>query len=132
MRSMETSWRRETTKTSKERNSEQERLRIQQREYYNSLSDQVRSVTNRKRFEDMMTNQERQLNQKNIQAYESMEPVLYSNKIGYHNSPNKQVDLGKIINNQSYNLPLNGIQKLNVAQTGAGNLLAPEIPLDLK
>ena len=45
----------------KERN-EQERFKNQQKQYFNSLNSQAKGVQNRKRFEDMMTDQERQLN----------------------------------------------------------------------
>ena len=41
---------------------EQQYMRDQQKTYFKSLNSQVREVTNRKRFEDMMTDQERQLN----------------------------------------------------------------------
>ena len=111
---------------------EQEEFRNKQKEYFNSLADQVKVTSNRKRFEDMMTNQERQLNQKNIDAYQNMEPVLYSNKVGYKNSPKKQIDLGKITNNeQLLQQRSNGIHKLNIAQAGIGNLIAPEVSPDL-
>jgi len=44
--------------------SEQQKFRNQQKVYFNSLNDQVRQATNRKRFSEMMTDQERKLNQK--------------------------------------------------------------------
>lgn len=111
---------------------EQQDFRNKQKEYFNHLSDQVKATSNRKRFEDMMTNQERQLNQKNIEAYENMEPVLYSNKIGYKNSPIKQIDIGKITNYENLAQQRNGgINKLNIAHTAMGNIIAPEVSPDL-
>lgn len=110
---------------------EQEQYRNQQKEYLNSLNTQVKEVGHRKRFEDLMTDQERMLNQKDINAYESMEPVLYSNKIGFHSSPQKSKDINKLGNGaiiiQEKNL---GLNKKNIAHTGTGDIIAPQIGYD--
>jgi hypothetical protein len=77
----------------KRERKEQEMFRNQQKTYLSSLNNQVRLATNRRKFEDMMTDQERQLNKKDLSAYELMEPKLYSNKIGFHNSPVKSMGI---------------------------------------
>lgn len=110
---------------------EQEQYRNQQKEYLSSLNTQVKEVGHRKRFEDLMTDQERMLNQKDINAYESMEPVLYSNKIGFHSSPQKPKDISKLNNGtlsvQDKNM---GINKKNTAHTGTSDIIAPQIGYD--
>lgn len=112
---------------------ENETFRNQQKTYFSSLNNQVREVTHRKRYEDMMTDQERQLNQKDIKAYETREPVLYSNKIGFHNnSPKKNIDIAKI--NNMNNLLMSGqsfgITKKNIAQNATNDLIAPHVGND--
>lgn len=112
---------------------ENETFRNQQKTYLSSLNNQVREVTHRKRYEDMMTDQERQLNQKDINAYESREPVLYSNKIGFHNnSPNKKIDIAKMknMNNLLMSGQSFGIAKKNIAQSGTSDLIAPHVGND--
>ena len=41
----------------------------------------------RRRCENMMTEEERTINHWDIEAYERMEPSLYSSKIGYQYQP---------------------------------------------
>mmetsp|Transcript_31873 Transcript_31873/g.28223 ORF Transcript_31873/g.28223 Transcript_31873/m.28223 type:complete len:216 (-) Transcript_31873:54-701(-) len=110
---------------------EQENFRNQQQQYFKSLNSQVKNVSNRKRFEDMMTDQERQLNHKDINAYENNEKVLYSNKIGFSNSPNKKPKLNSIDTKNPYGSGQSfGIQKKNLAQIGTFDIIAPSTGFD--
>ena len=63
---------------------EKERIKNLQREYHQKLSEQVKDHSNRLRFQDMMSDQERRMHEKDIQAYQAMDP--FRNAI--QNKPN--------------------------------------------
>ena len=58
-------------------------VRNQQREYYIQLAKQLRDNSNKRKFEDVMSDQERLMNIKDIEAYQSIEPAMYTNKASH-------------------------------------------------
>lgn len=107
--------------------------RDQQKEYFESLGKQVKIQNKKKRVEDMMTEQERQLNNKDIEAYQNLEPKLHSNKIGYKISPPKEMDMAKIQMSSQFHTDRGfSIKKQNLAHKETQGVVAPHIGLDYK
>ncbi|CAI2386807.1 unnamed protein product [Moneuplotes crassus] len=113
----------------KKQQIEQENFRNQQRQYMKSLNSQSKEVNNRKRFEDMMTDQERILNNKDIEAYEKNEMVLHSNKIGF-NAPASETAMKQLSQNPYANSKSFETAKLNHAHRGTPDLIASGIGYD--
>lgn len=67
--------------------SDRDRQVQKQKEYLSQLTLQMKDQKDRKKYDGMMTDQERQLNNRDMEAYQNREPTLYSNKIGFHYSP---------------------------------------------
>lgn len=113
--------------------NEQRRYRDQQKNYFDSLNQQVRVTTKRKRVDDMMTEQERQLNNRNIQAYENMDSKRFSLNYGYNYTPKNQPDFGKITFNSKVKTDRNfGTNKTSNSQAGMVDLIAPRGQIDYK
>ncbi|CAI2360771.1 unnamed protein product [Moneuplotes crassus] len=74
---------------------EKNQFRVQQKHLYKGLNDQNKLNSDKNRYEDMMSDQERRMNNRDLEVYQGIKPVLTSRRTGISQYLNKSINSGR-------------------------------------